>query len=488
MSASDPLTLPVVTIDPTFPSVIQDVHSGIIPIEKFWISCYKTSQPSVHAKVQAELDDVDRDLVRLKVEEGDVAITRGHDGTYLVSCEPLGVEPTPVLPPAQEYYDPERSNPQRPQRITAFDVSPDSTRFATGFLDGSVFLYPVNPIPSSSSHPSSGVPVQPAQTLTPSISARATARPHLSTITHLQFFPSSRVLLTAGADFSLSILPADLPEPTTTSSTTSVRLTPARSLRGHTRPITATAILGAGRNVLSASLDGTLKLWDVPSAAVIATLPTTLSQPVLSAIPGPSSSSSSDETTPSAPTDPREVPEVQTSTIFCGLQDGTIELFDLRTKRSAFRSRPGPTRSGIAALAHSARHHLLATGSTKGIVSIYDTRALPSGAVTAFTRGQGGAGVEDLAFLEGEGEGEARLVVATVDGLPYVAGVVPEGPAVIGELVGGDCDPVRCVRVREAGGEGEGEGGKRWDVWSAGDDAVVRRCSVRGTNEICQQV
>ncbi|GLB45693.1 putative WD domain, G-beta repeat [Lyophyllum shimeji] len=520
MSASDPLTLPVVTIDPTFPTVIQEVHAGILPYEKFWVSCYKTSHPSVHAKIQAELDERNRDLVLLKAIEGDVAMTRGTDGTYAVSCDPLGIEPTPVLPPAQEYRDPERSKPDRPQRITAFDISPDSTRFATGFLDGSVFLYPILPVstPSTSASASSAdPPIYPAQTITPSPSARPTARPHLSTITHLQFFPSSRVLLTSGADFALSILPADLPEPTTTT-TSSVRLTHARTLRAHTRPVTATAILGPGRNVLSASLDATLRLWDVPSSAVIATLHSARAQPILSAVLGPSSSTSPSASTPSSPSmavdvdgtpaepapapapDPREVPETQSSTVFVGLQDGTIELFDLRSKRSVFRSPFSPSAGrgggaggaggggggGIAALAHSPAHHLLATGSTRGVVSVFDTRNLGAGPVTAFVRGAGGgAGVEDLAFVEdldldlgrreggGVGERAVGLVVATADGLPYIAGVVPEGPGVRAELVGGDCDPVRCVRVRKR--EANGMAGAGWDVWSAGDDAVVRR-------------
>lgn len=74
-----PLTLPVITIDPTFASVIQDVDSGIIPSDQFWISCYKTSQSSVHAKVHVELDQVDRNLVHLKPLDGDVEIVRTGD-------------------------------------------------------------------------------------------------------------------------------------------------------------------------------------------------------------------------------------------------------------------------------------------------------------------------------------------------------------------------------------------------------------------------
>jgi proteasomal ATPase-associated factor 1 len=75
-----PLTLPVVTIQPTFPEVIQEVLDGIIPSDKFWVSCYKTSEPSVHAKVLVELDEIDRNLVNLSPLEGDVEVVKAFNG------------------------------------------------------------------------------------------------------------------------------------------------------------------------------------------------------------------------------------------------------------------------------------------------------------------------------------------------------------------------------------------------------------------------
>ncbi|KAG6817012.1 hypothetical protein H0H87_000908 [Tephrocybe sp. NHM501043] len=447
MASPDPITLPVASIDPTFLNVVEDIHLGVVPSEKFWISCYKASHPSVHAKIQAELDARDRDLVLTTVLEGDLTLDRANDGKYLVSCESLGISKTPVLPPYQEYFDIERSNPQRPQRITAFDVSPDSSRFATGFLDGSVFLYPISS--------SSSVPSGPAQKITPTISQRVISRPHLSTATYLQFFPSSRVILSSGADYSLSVLPAEFPEPSSVpaTTTTSARITPVRTLRAHTRPITATAILGLGRNILSSSLDGTLKLWDVPSSTVLSSIASHSTQPILSA------------TIASTSSDPQSL--VDGTTAFCGLQDGSVQLFDLRAQSAAVQTPKTPGYGGASSLAHSPSKNLLAVGSSKGLVGIYDTRALGT-VVTSFRRGEGGAGVESLAFIGGD---EARLVVATTDGLPYIANLLPDGPGVASELIGGDCDPVRSIIVREVVGGAS-------DIWSAGDDAVVRRWRV----------
>jgi proteasomal ATPase-associated factor 1 len=74
------LTLPVVTIQNTFPEVIQEVLDGIIPSDNFWVSCYKTSETSVHAKVHAELDEIDRNLVNISTVEGDVEVSKGLNG------------------------------------------------------------------------------------------------------------------------------------------------------------------------------------------------------------------------------------------------------------------------------------------------------------------------------------------------------------------------------------------------------------------------
>ena len=74
--ANLPLCLPVVTIQPTFTEVIQEVHDGVIPSETLWVSCYKHSESSVHAKVGVELDEVDRSLVLTRTVEGDVEVSR----------------------------------------------------------------------------------------------------------------------------------------------------------------------------------------------------------------------------------------------------------------------------------------------------------------------------------------------------------------------------------------------------------------------------
>jgi hypothetical protein len=95
--------------------------------------------------------------------------------------------------------------------------------------------------------------------------------------------------------------------------------------------------------------------------------------------------------------------------------------------------------------------------------------------VTTFKGTRNEAVVEDLDFVvRGAGVGaEIGLGIATAYGLPYIAGIVPEGPAVGAELVDGEYDPVRCLKAREV--SNAGAVGRILEVWSAADDAIVRR-------------
>ncbi|KAF8980169.1 hypothetical protein BDQ17DRAFT_1337883 [Cyathus striatus] len=86
---SNPLpSSPPLTIQPTFLTVLNKVYNGIIPSEKFWVSCYAPTPPSEHVKVLAELDEVNRGRVNFSSIEGSSSVKR--DGTgYEVSCASL---------------------------------------------------------------------------------------------------------------------------------------------------------------------------------------------------------------------------------------------------------------------------------------------------------------------------------------------------------------------------------------------------------------
>ncbi|TFK26979.1 WD40 repeat-like protein [Coprinopsis marcescibilis] len=445
MASDKDQILPIVTAQPSLGEVLQEVQNGGIPYDKFWVSCYKESEPSVHGKIHVELDEQDRDLLKLSSENESIHIdfigNGKHGYEYNVSCPSLGVSKTRLLLPSQEYSDPQRSAPGKPQRITAFDISPDSSRFATGFTDGSVYIHPT----SSAPRPPSFLPRK------TDLSGKIYSRPQLSEVSTLKFFPSNRVILASGLDFTLSIVSADLPEISPSAPT---KVEPVRTLRSHTRPVTATEILGVGRNVVSASLDATVKKWDVASGSVIATLATSAASLSMTLGKKPGDQ-------PHSLDEPQSI-GMETSVVCCGLQDGTFELLDLSSNSSIYKSTI-LTQSPLLSIA--AEGNFLATGSASGLISVFDIRSIDT-PLTSVIRNQ--ASITDIEFLPpSSGSDDLVFIVSSGDGLPFAANLGPDGLISVTELIGADCDPVRTVCARRSGARDE--------IWLSSDDGIVRR-------------
>lgn len=458
--------LPICTIQPDFPDVLNDVRNGAVPEDTFWLSCYKDGEPSVHAKVHANLDERDRDLVVLRPDKDvDIAAADGRIDPrrtlYTARCPTLGMPDTTLLLPTQAYANPSLSDPRKAPTITAFALAPDMSQFATGHADGSISLLPIPPSSSSA----------------PSPRPYAHAKPHLSSLTSLQFFPSSRVLLSASLDFTLVILSA---EPPATPQSQPQRLSPVRTLKGHTRAITSTAIVSRGRTIVSGAKDGTIRLWDVPSSSQIRALVAGGTHtPVMALSLGqrPLSTPNGDISHPEAQGSDIDEREVDTAekVVFAALHDGTLEAHDLRTKQAVLRVRPriapGTSVSPLEAVAYDDARGTVATGDARGVVRIYDVRALSSttSGETAKELGtvrRNDASIEDLAWLppgDGRDSDTPTLAIATSDGLPYLLHVGPDRLGVYAELVGVDCEPVFCIKT--VGRE----------VWTAAGDGVVRR-------------
>ena len=240
-------------------------------------------------------------------------------------------------------------------------------------------------------------------------------------------------------------------------------MAPVRTLRAHTRTVTDTAIIDLGRNIVSSSLDSTIKLWEVSSGQVISSFSSQSAVASMSLgdrLPNPPDG---EESIPPPSRDDRETPQTNSKIVFSGLQSGSFELFDLGFKKSVYRSPLPQSASSLTSIAYSQPTNLLATGSSRGLVTLYDTRNLAT-QLTSFSRLE--TVIEDIAFIQ-NGDSSVGLAIATSDGLPYVASVLPEGPMVSAELVGVDCDPVRNLTARLYG--------NHMEVWSASDDGVVRR-------------
>lgn len=87
---------------------------------------------------------------------------------------------------------------------------------------------------------------------------RTPLKGHVGDIRSAQFFPSGQVVITAASDMTIRLF--------------SLAGINARTFRGHKRAVTSTRILSRGKRFLSASMDGTLKVWDVAAEKCIKTI------------------------------------------------------------------------------------------------------------------------------------------------------------------------------------------------------------------------
>ncbi|KAK7038670.1 hypothetical protein VNI00_010554 [Paramarasmius palmivorus] len=450
MSIDEPILIPITTIQPTFTNVVKEVYDGLIPSENIWVSQYHGTD-STHARFRVSLDEEDRQKIVFEPTnaESKKLSLGSSQSSYTVNN-------TTLLIPTQTYI-----HAEPPSRITALAVSDDKSQFAIGLLDGSGYLYPITPqstsTPEKYPHPHTPT-TQPQALVDPSIPGNRKA--HKSTINALQFFPSSRVLLSAGADFAIRVFPAEPPSlSTTTTSPSNAPNTnpahPARTLTAHTRPITSIAInpLDRGRTVLSASLDGSVRVWNVASGTEVA------EKRIRHGGGGVVDM----------------VLEGEKGRVYTAIQDGSFEVYTVDlvgVEGSASRRIFKSTRSSagpMSTIAVSTGEAVMAVGYTSGLVSLYTIEgeletALEKPVVT-FRRNT--ASIEGLSFLGGvEGTEEVRLGIATADGLPWIAGITLGEKVevrVYAELTGGEIDAVRDIVALEE------------EVWTVCDDGVVRR-------------
>lgn len=215
-----------------------------------------------------------------------------------------------------------------------------------------------------------------------------------------------------------------------------------------------------------------MNLWDIPSGSVIHTLNST--SPVLCTTIGtnevllPPDGEEEEEKAVGIKRDEMEDEHVQQTVSYAGLQNGSIQVFDWRTRSNFSLSKSSSSSAPINSISYLPQQSLLATGSSKGIITLYDVRSLSSSSLplTSFRRNE--AGISDLAFQYRQQR--VGLAIATTDGLPYIASIIPEGPGIQTELVGIDCDPVGNIRVVKGDSDDQEE-----EVWTASDDGIVRR-------------
>jgi proteasomal ATPase-associated factor 1 len=210
-----------------------------------------------------------------------------------------------------------------------------------------------------------------------------------------------------------------------------------RVLRGHSRAITATHILGVGRQVLSASKDGSVRLWNVGAGSEEKAW--RLKQPVdaLVVVDGEPAAALGAEVVAIAAT-----------------ADGSLTGFSLDAESEEPLFTTPPTDSKLITATYSPSLGLIATGHGDGTITFRRLSNLFE-PVTMVRRNE--ASVYSLAF-----DGPS-LLVGTASGLPARLSISDTVEVEVAEEFAG----WEAVGV-EAWAVGEG-------AWCAGADGVLRR-------------
>ncbi|GAA5912476.1 Rpn14p [Sporobolomyces salmoneus] len=475
-------TLPYIALQPSTSSVFADIANpqGSIAAENVWISFYSAEGKSLHGKIRVmESDDVDEGGVEVRVQEGDFEVKLVNSSTLEVSCDSLSIPATRLLLPSTLSNSPTSSSSSSTSEelpspsfyslssgpIECFALSPDGRRLVLGSRDGQCRVVEVVKFVEGNGKERLRKGKEVA------------LRGHVGDITCVEFFPSNEVVLTASTDMSLRVFSvSDGSSP--------------RRLLGHTKRITSTHILlggthHKGREILSASLDGTIKLWDLSTGENTKTW--TLSQPI----------SKMEVISTMSPT---EENVLEGRFAFCGHPNGTVSLVSLSPSSDTLDSSSLSVSatpitlfktshsSSIESMSYDPIKRLLATGTRNGSITLF---RLPSNCrldqlsqveidpLCTWKRTEGSS-IRSVRWDQ-DGGGKS-LLVASSDGLPYRASIELDPDTdtekgseeveekvrvrVLEEFVGLNCDPATGILGQEGGS------GRVWVSGGMGDGSL----------------
>ncbi|ODQ79121.1 hypothetical protein BABINDRAFT_162183 [Babjeviella inositovora NRRL Y-12698] len=302
-----------ITIQSTFTNVISDVRNGSAD-DSFWVT----------------LDDTNEEhtvMVAKDPKSGAIVFTSHTAGFEQISDHifkvTVGGSTYRLQTPAQA----PTCGPSTPCELTALDVAPNV--YATGDVRGCLTLNTQPPITVPGAH-------------------------HAD-ITDMRFFPSGQVLLSVGADLCARVWALDGTSP--------------RTLVGHTARITACAMIGRGRNVLTGSRDGSIRLWECGSGGMVHEFRRIrdLADPVTSIVVV-----ADPAVTPETPLSSQEF-EVLGKYVFGGYESGIIQQYSV-ADRSMGVSFLSVDHSAVTCLAGSTTYseqYVLFAGYENGMVRVW---------------------------------------------------------------------------------------------------------------------
>lgn len=223
MSTTEPSGLPVITIQDSFEDVINDVVSKTIQSEQIWVA-RRYSHDEDHQdlyKFNVTLKDGD-----LLFESSEAKIERLGDHRYSLS---LGGEIYQLVAPKYKI------NTMKDD-VTSIAVTKHNNKLIIGNSRGDLVQYDTS-----------------TQTKVLEIKEA-----HYSEISQLVVFPSDQVVLSVGRDFQAKLWSLD-------SNTKKA----SRTFLNQKKDISGVALVGAGRNFMTSSLDGSVNLWECGSGKVV---------------------------------------------------------------------------------------------------------------------------------------------------------------------------------------------------------------------------
>ncbi|KAL7422129.1 hypothetical protein Q5752_002772 [Cryptotrichosporon argae] len=407
--------LPYVDIQHDALTVFDDVEQGVVAAEDVWVSGYRAGSSSVHGKVRVEAPEGGGSSLRAR---GGVQVDRISKANFKMTIPSLGVEQLPVRFPKQVVHPPfkKAKDISAPLHINALAYSPALNRLAIGGQDGYLVVLPLS-----------------------APSAALVLSGHVGDVLSTCFFPSGQVLLTTSSDLTARVFSAtDGANP--------------RTLRGHTRAVTAARILGVGKEVLTASKDGSVRLWTVGSAKEEARWDAGGAVEDIAVVSAAALGLDLDDADVSD--------ERKCTAVLAFRQDGAVAACNLAHSRAPpLFVLDNAVGSNLLCAAVDTAAGLLATGHANGVVALRLLGALTE-APTLVRRNE--SPVYSLLFETGEGG--VDLLVGTGAGLPArlrVSGTTEV--RVVEELAGWEAVGVECWARSEAG------------VWCAGGEGGVRR-------------
>ncbi|WFD44960.1 hypothetical protein MPSI1_003635 [Malassezia psittaci] len=378
--------LPYLAVEPSTAEILEEVIQGTTQKQKVWASAYRAApqRESIHSGVQiasepSEIQAVDD---KLQVQTQDSHHVR-------VACAELDMPPTAVHLAKRRGSLPGANEASRGAWSIALGTSRSQIeRYCIGGPDAQLY---VGEWDASSTNDNFKRPIPLAG--------------HRADITNVRFFPSGEVVLSTSLDYQARIYSAiDGSNP--------------RILKGHTRAIYSSAVLGIGREVITGSLDATVKVWDVSRGDATFTHATQDKSGVLS------------------------LEAQDTQLAYLGTESGHLSLLDLRLISSSSQQNetqvtisnsPSPYNASGGVSAMAINGHRLACGTRSGVCAVYDVRHMHE-PIVSFWRNT--AEINHISWKD------QCVLIATSDGLPYRCSLTP---GVEEEYVGWDADSVDAI-------------------------------------------